>query len=83
MAGHLELAAFGSRAGPEAARQVQMPRHLPGLSQSPISLVAGPILTKEEGRKSWVSRKREEARYVTHLRTSRTVVTPMLGSGNL
>ncbi|RDX53763.1 hypothetical protein OH76DRAFT_1415862 [Lentinus brumalis] len=34
---------------------MQMLRHLAGLSQSLISLVAGPILTKEGGKEGWVT----------------------------
>lgn len=53
------------------------------LSPSLISLVTGPILTKEEGWKGWVSRKREAARCVSVVYVAYTdlLVTPKLGSG--
>ena len=78
MAGDLEelpdRAGWG--AGPESASQDgRRPSLWVYLSPSPISLVAGPILTKEEGRKGWVCRKREEARCVT-------VTAPVPAPGN-
>ena len=48
-----------------------------------ISLVFSPILTKEEGRKGWVRRLREEARYVTRWHPLRPFCNPTLGSGIL
>ena len=77
------LTHLGRRAGPEAAAPRAPLRRSAGLSPSSISLVAGPILTKREGRKGWVRRLREEARYVTRWHPLRPFCNPTLGSGIL